>query len=134
MSLDLSPFDKAVTRLAEGLARYQREPQDTQIRDGLIQRFEFTYEQCHKMLRRHLKAGSPTPGDFDSADFQYIIRSANEQGLLLGDWSRWRAYREMRARTSHTCDEDVALQVVAEIPVFLEDAGYLLGQLEIRCR
>jgi hypothetical protein len=32
-----------VRRLREGLARYRREPTDEQLRDGLIQRFEFTY-------------------------------------------------------------------------------------------
>ena len=54
MSLDLSPLQQAVTRLKEGLARYERDISDTQIRDGLIQRFEFTYELSHKMLKRHL--------------------------------------------------------------------------------
>lgn len=132
MSLDLSPLRNAVARLAEGLERYQRETHDTQIRDGLIQRFEFTYEQSHKMVKRSLEARSPTPGEFDEADFPYIIRSANEQGLLLGDWPKWRGYREMRAKTSHTYDEEIALEVVSQIPAFLEEARYLLDQLAQR--
>ena len=45
MALDTTPLRNAVTRLREGLARYQREPHDEQLRDGLIQRFEFTYEK-----------------------------------------------------------------------------------------
>ncbi len=132
MSLDLSPLRNTVARLAEGLERYQRETHDTQIRDGLIQRFEFTYEQAHKMIRRSLKTRSPTPGEFDGVDFPYVIRSANEQGLLLGDWPKWRGYRDMRAKTGHTYDEEIALEVVAEIPAFLEEARYLLDQLEER--
>ncbi len=129
MSLDLSPLRNAVARLAEGLDRYQRETDDAQIRDGLIQRFEFTYEQCHKMVKRFLEAGAATPGEFDEADFAHLIRSASEQGLLLGDWPKWRSYREMRAKTSHTYDEEIALVVVAGIPDFLEEARYLLDQL-----
>lgn len=52
--LDLSPLDRAIDRLNEGLVRYQQDISDTQIRDGLIQRFEFSYEISHKMLKRYL--------------------------------------------------------------------------------
>jgi len=40
--LDISPLVNAVERLREGLERHRREPDDDQLRDGLIQRFEFT--------------------------------------------------------------------------------------------
>ncbi len=52
MKLDTTSLGNAVLRLRDGLARSDREPADEQIRDGLIQRFEFTYELTHKMLRR----------------------------------------------------------------------------------
>jgi len=130
MILDLSPLGNAIARLDQGLKRYQGERHDTQIRDGLTLRLKWAYEQCHKMLRRSLEARAATPGEFYEADFQFIIRSANEQGLLLGDWPKWRGYRQMRAKTSHTYDEDVALEVVASIPAFLEEARYLMARLE----
>lgn len=41
-NLDLTALANARLRLAEGLARYQLDTRDAQIRDGLIQRFEFT--------------------------------------------------------------------------------------------
>lgn len=132
MTLDISSFDKALARLREGLARYEQDVSDTQIRDGLIQRFEFTYEISHKTLKRYLEATSPTPEQFDLMPFQDLIRSGNEQDLLLGDWSRWRTYRDMRSRTSHTYDESVALQVVAGIPSFLEEAAHLYEQIRRR--
>lgn len=132
MPLDLTSFEKAVERLREGLTRYRQDTRDTQIRDGLIQRFEFTYEISHKMLKRHLEATSPSPEQYDQMAFQDLIRSGNEQDLLLGDWPRWRTYRDMRARTSHTYDEDVALQVVAGIPAFLDEAAHLLAQIAQR--
>jgi hypothetical protein len=55
MKLDTTSLGNAVWRLREGVARWRGEPTDEQIRDGLIQRFEFTYELSHKMLRRYLK-------------------------------------------------------------------------------
>jgi len=90
MPLDISSFEKAITRLAEGMARYQQNVADDQIRDSLIRRFEFTYELGHKMLKRYLEAASATPAQYDAMPFQDLIRSANEQGLLLGDWPAWR--------------------------------------------
>jgi hypothetical protein len=54
------------------------------------------------------------------------------QGLLLNDWPAWRTYREMRGKTSHSYDEDTALQVVARIPDFLAEAVYLRDQLRER--
>jgi nucleotidyltransferase substrate binding protein (TIGR01987 family) len=130
--LNLAPLEKAVSRLTEGLARYEKDITDTQIRDGLIQRFEFSYEISHKILKRHLEAVSPTPEQFDAMAFADLIRSANEQGLLLGDWSAWKIYREMRSKTSHTYDEEIAIEVVQGIPAFLIEARHLLKQLQER--
>lgn len=130
MPLDFSPLAKAVERLDEGLARYRSDISDIQIRDGLVQRFEFTYELSHKMLRRFMQATAANPTEFDEADFQYLIRSGNERGLLLGAWPQWRVYRDMRSKTSHTYDEEIAMQVVAAIPGFLEEAKFLLMQLQ----
>lgn len=131
-TIDISPLARAIQRLDEGWERYQRDISDTQIRDGLIQRFEFTYEISHKMLKRYLEFTSPTPSQFDTMSFADLIRSGNEQGLLLGTWPDWRRYRDMRAKTSHTYNEDTALEVVADIPVFLTEVRYFLTQLTSR--
>lgn len=63
--LDITPLINAVARLNEGLARYRQDITDLQIRDGLIQRFEFTYEISHKMLKRYLEFSSPDLTIFD---------------------------------------------------------------------
>lgn len=60
-NLDLSALTSALNRLAEGNDRYLKEINDTQIRDGLIQRYEFTYEISHKIIKRHLERSSPNP-------------------------------------------------------------------------
>ena len=131
-TLDMGPLERALQRLQEGLARYQQDVGDTQIRDGLIQRFEFTYEISHKMLKRYLESISPNPQQYDGMPFQDLIRSGNEHGLLRGEWADWRRYRHMRSKTSHTYDEDTAHEVVAVMPSFLEEVRYLCDQLRNR--
>jgi len=129
---DITPLERATQRLKEGWARYLTDTSDTQIRDGLIQRFEFTYEQSHKTLKRYLEYASANPEQFDEIEFQDMIRIANEKGLLLGDWPDWRGFREMRGKTSHTYDEDIAIQVANSIPRFLEEVVYLRDKLRER--
>ena len=54
-----------------------------------MQRFEFTYELAHKILKRYLEYAAANPDHFDEMTFQELIRSGNEQGLLLGEWLDW---------------------------------------------
>ena len=129
---DITPLNRAVARLDEGLIRYQTDISDLQIRDGLIQRFEFTYEISHKILKRYLELTSANPQEFDGMTFQDLIRTGNEKSLLLGNWQNWKQYRDMRSRTSHTYDEDIALQVVEGIPQFLEEVKFLQQSLQER--
>jgi nucleotidyltransferase substrate binding protein (TIGR01987 family) len=121
-----------VQRLREGLARCQREPGDEQVRDGLIQRFEFTYELSHRMIKRYLTETAASPDNIERMPFADLIRTGNAEGLLRGEWAAWRRFREMRTRTSHTYDAKAALQVVAAIPAFLEEAEHLCAELQRR--
>ncbi len=132
IKLDITSLGDAVRRLREGIARCEREPADEQIRDGLIQRFEFTYELSHKMLRRYLKEIAASPDEIEQMPFADLIRTGNAQGLLRGDWPAWRRFREMRARPSHTYDAKVASQVAAAIPAFLGEAEHLYAELRKR--
>jgi nucleotidyltransferase substrate binding protein (TIGR01987 family) len=132
MTLDLSPLSNAIARLGEGLCRHRQAPEDELLRDGLIQRFEFTYELSHKMLKRYLRQVSASPDQFDGMPFQELIRTGNEQGLLRGEWSDWRRFREMRAQASYVHNEGIATQVVAGIPDFLDEAIRLRDALRLR--
>ncbi len=129
MPLDITPLVNATARLREGLARHQADPADEQLRDGLIQRFDFTYELCHRMLRRFLRQSAASPTDVDRMEFRDLIRTANQQGLLLGDWPAWHRYRDMRARTSHAYHAAIAQEVAAAIPAFLAEAEHLRDEL-----
>lgn len=130
MPLDFSPFANAVARLAEGLTRFRVDESDEQIRDGLIQRFEFAYDLAHKMLRRALEQAAATPDEIDRLSFPTLIRTGVEQGFVPGEWADWRTFREMRNITSHTYDAAKAVQVVSAIPAFLAEAQGLLARLQ----
>jgi nucleotidyltransferase substrate binding protein (TIGR01987 family) len=132
MPLDVTPLRNAVQRLREGLARHLAEPADEQLRDGLIQRFEFTYELSHRTLKRYLAQSAPSADEIERLSFADLIRAAGAAGLLRSDWPAWRRFREMRTRTSHTYDSATAAQVVAALPDFLAEAEHLCAELERR--
>ena len=132
MTLHIAALGNAVDRLREGLARHRQEPSDEQLRDGLIQRFEFTYELSHRTLKRFLKETAASPDAIEAMSFADLIRAANAQGLLRGDWPAWRRFRELRTRTSHTYDATAAGRVVAAIPGFLQEAEHLVAELKRR--
>jgi hypothetical protein len=60
---------------------------------------------------------------------QDLIRTANQQGLLLGDWPAWHRYRDSHARTSHTCQAKIAQEVAAVSPGCLSKAEFLRDEL-----
>jgi hypothetical protein len=84
------------------------------------------------MLRRCLKEAAASADEIDRMPFADLIRTANAQGLLRGNWAAWCRFREMRARTSHTYDAEVASQVASAIPGFLEEAEHLYAELQRR--
>ena len=84
------------------------------------------------MLRRYLRESAASPDEIEQMPFEDLVRTGNAQGLLRADWPAWRRFREMRARTSHTYDTKVAMQVASAIPAFLEEAEHLLAELQRR--
>ena len=127
---NIAPLEDAIRRLDEGLAEFNREPGHELARDGLIQRFEFTYESACKTLARYLEFASPSAARVRTMSFPDLIRSANEHNLLRGDWADWKVFRALRDKTSHTYDKANALEVVGEIPRFLDEVIHLCTQLK----
>lgn len=132
LPLDLSSFRNAIGQLAEGLEVLEAQPQNTLLRDGVIQRFEFTYELSHKMLKRYIESAAASPGEVDAMSFPALIRTGSEQGLLLSGWDKWQVFRQARSITSHTYDQTKSLEVLRIVPEFLREAQFLLAKLEKR--
>lgn len=131
MGLDLSSFEKALVSLKRAISRSQSAPDDEELRDSVIQRFEYTYELSWKMLKRQLEAEVATPVEIDAMGFKDLFREGAVRGLIANP-EAWFAYREQRNITSHTYDEEKAAQVYQAALRFFRDAEALLGQLQKR--
>ena len=133
MIIDLGSLERAVASLARAVERSSAVPADTELRDAVIQRFGYTYELSWKLLKRRIEADHPSPENVDRMSFKELLREGAERGLVR-EVGAWIAYRESRNLTSHTYDEDAAVQVHATALTFLDDARALLAELEVRNR
>jgi len=130
--LNLHSLSNALQRFSEALHAYNDDTKNTLYRDACIQRFEFSYELSHKMLKRFLEMTSANSTEIDEMAFPDVIRTANEKGLLRQNWTRWKDYRHARNISSHTYDETKAIQVMEILPDFLAEAQALLYELQSR--
>lgn len=132
MMLDITSFTKALVTLEEALNAYQKSPGNDFIRDACIQRFEYSYELSHKMLRRYLEMTEPTSSVIDDLSFPSLIRLGYERGLLKEEWVSWKIFRDARSITAYTYDENKAMDVFLVIPEFLKEAEYLAHSIKKR--
>lgn len=135
LSLDYTPLGNAIAQLEKSLS-YANSPAALadpglreQLRNSVIQCFEFTYELSWKMLKRYLEETEANPADIDISTFQNLIRLGNERALLRSDWRLWKTYRQARSDSSHTYDAAKAEAVFLVAPDFLEEAKALLREL-----
>lgn len=95
-------YCKAVERLREALEEYKENPSDT-MRDGVIQRFEFTTELAWKACREYLL-------DMGYADVngpKPVMREAFAHGIVT-DSEAWIRILTDRNLTSHVYKEQTA--------------------------
>lgn len=131
MKLDFSSLKKAIKSLGRAIARTKKEPSDEELRDAVIQRFEYTYELACKMMKRQIEQESPNPAEIDRMSFKDLLRTAAEKGII-SDVERWIVYRDQRNITSHTYDEAEAKSVYKTALAFFKDAEDILLKLEKR--
>ncbi len=129
-----SNFKKALMKLSEAVGyikdeRYRRLQQsdddetnhvvDEIIREGLIQRFEYTYEMAWNVMKDYAlyQGNTEIGGSRDAIRFAFSTQ-------LIDDGDMWMDMIKSRIKTSHTYDEETAseifLKVVGEYhPAFL---------------
>jgi len=98
---------------------------------AVIQAFEYTYELAYKKIRRQLEQIVANPSELKEINFMDLMRSAKEAGLI-SEVPNFRVYREKRNITSHTYDEDKAVEIVSVVDSFLQDMHFLLNELKKR--
>ena len=123
--IDFTALEDALKTFEEAIVS---PPKSDLERDGVIQRFEYTFELCWKSIRKLLLeqgrsevSSSPKP----------LFRDAHQENLI-SDLDCWFGYVEARNRTSHTYNKKTAEEVFADIHYFGINARKLLNKLNER--
>jgi len=130
MELITEPLEKALATLKEAWQEYQKDLSNTFVRDSVIQRFEYTFELSHKILRRFLSETESSRAEVSEMLFNDLIRLGCKRGLLLNDLETWDKYRKLRNLTSHNYEEINAENITVIISVFIEDIDYELSKVK----
>lgn len=104
-------YKHALAQLEEAIERYQKAPEDSLYRDGLIQRFEFTVELAWKSIKEYLEDQGVV---LSIASPRGILKEAFAAGVL-DDGDLWNAILTARNLTSHVYDEATAVGIARQI-------------------
>ena len=91
-----SNYEKAFNRLKEGIENNSQNPEDL-IKEGIIQRFEFTHELAWKVMKDYLEY----EGFQNITGSRSATREAFNKGLLT-EGQLWMDMIESRNNTVHT--------------------------------
>lgn len=122
----LRNYRNAVTRLKEAVQEWQHGHSSDVIRDGVIQRFEITYELAWKATKDYLQS----IGIVDVNSPKAVVREAYVQKLLTTE-QRWVQIISDRNLTTHMYSEELANEVAERIADhYVEEFEQLLQKLQ----
>lgn len=98
-----SNFNKAMSKLSQAVAQASTEKLSELEVEGLIQRFEYTYELAWKTLQDLIKQ----QGIVDINGPGQVLNQAFQMGLISNAES-WRRLKKSRELTSHTYNSETA--------------------------
>ena len=109
-----SNYQKALKRLAQAVGIVLREgnrdeEMDDLLREGLIQRFEYTHELAWKVMKDYAEY----QGYSDVKGSRDAIRKALEMGVVAD--RRWMDSIEDRNLSSHNYDDETAEEIINRI-------------------
>ena len=116
-------YKKALAKLAE-VAETKEVTQLSELeREGLIQRFEYTYELAWKTLQDFLRS----KGYLDIAGPNAVLTQSFQDGYIV-DGDGWRRMKKSRELSSHTYDSEAAEAIIASYFRLLKQLGQRLEQ------
>ncbi len=138
MKLDLTSLQSALASFERALKVSQKTIDDTSfsedekevIKAGVIQNFEFSYELCWKFMKRWLEQNyseSFTAGITRKQLFRYAA-----ENLLIEDYDAWMHFHELRNKTSHTYDREVAEEIFEAAGNFFHHSRLFYKAIEAR--
>ncbi len=125
VTIALEHLRKAFASLDAGLAA---PPRSDLERDGVIQRFEYTFELAWKVAARALKAAG-----VDAQSPKAVIRELGRQGWIAGV-ETWLEFLEARNQSTHTYQSKTAEQVYAAARAFAPECRALIARLDTETR
>lgn len=122
----LSNFKNALQRLKEAVEQFEQDDTNDLLRDGLIQRFEFTYELGWKTTREYLKE----LGIVDRNSPKTVFKEAYAQKIII-DETNWLLMLKDRNTMSHMYSEELSQEIARRIiDSYLREFELLLYELE----
>ena len=106
----LNDFGKALLRLNEAIGESKDNSASSTLKDGVIQRFEFCYEICWKLIKYYLE----NEGIQEAKSPKSTFREAFKIGIIE-DGEVWIDMLNDRNLTSHVYDEEVAFDIYIKI-------------------
>ena len=119
-----SNFKKALTKLGEVATRENVDDLSDLEKEGMIQRFEYTFELAWKTLQDLLEF----KGYRDIAGPNPVLEQALKDGYISNE-KQWRNMKKSRELTSHTYNSETADDIASNISDTYFD---LFKQLELR--
>jgi nucleotidyltransferase substrate binding protein (TIGR01987 family) len=102
-------FNKALAKLAEVFEEREDDLSELE-QEGMIQRFEYTFELAWKTLQDLLRY----KGYLDIAGSNPVLEQALKDGYLT-DAEGWKAMKKSRELTSHTYNSETAEEIADSI-------------------
>ena len=125
-NIKVNNFNNALARLKEGVAKYD-EANDL-LRDGVIQRFEFTFELAWKTL----KAVFEDEGLTGLNSPKTVLREAFAAELIKDD-ELWLSMLSDRNSTAHIYSQQLAIEICKNIQgKYIIELVNLLDKINIR--
>jgi nucleotidyltransferase substrate binding protein (TIGR01987 family) len=121
METQFKAVDKAIANLREAT---QQTPRNDLERDGVIQRFEYSFELVWKISKRVLASMG-----IQSLSPKSVIRDLAAQGLIANP-ELWFTFLQARNYTSHTYNESAAQWVHSMSKDFMLEAEILVEKLK----
>lgn len=106
----LNDFGRALLRLSEAIDESKDNPLSSTLKDGVIQRFEFCYEMCWKLMKYYLES----EGVQEAKSPKSTFREAFKLGIIE-DGEEWIDMLNDRNLTSHVYDEEIAVNIYSKI-------------------
>ncbi len=127
MNQRLTSLERAIKSLGEVLNAGLT---DAIYRDSAIKRFEYAFELSWKAMAHDLREQG-LGDEISGVTRKDLFRIAAREGLIR-DPEIWFSFLQMRNLTVHTYDEETAIKVAEGLPLFADEAGYLLDGLAKR--